>query len=359
MFKAVTQISFEGLNVNRTINKLSQKYALYNVIRKGKNCKFTVKTRVAKQIVAYLEEKCYNVTEVRKIGSSGVIEYLRLHFLLPLFLIFSVVLLFASSNFCWTIEVVGDFSEEQVLHALEQCDVRVGASLYRLDTDGLENRLSTQLDAMYAVVNRKGSALFVNVVKKKQADSPVDMHARRDIFATCDGKVTYLLCEQGTAAVKVGDEVKNGDVLIFGFRTYNDGTTADVYALGRVVIQQSCSAFVAFDGVATETVETGNVFAANYVVLFGKSYGKVPPFESFRTERKQVRLFPLNLTVERVIFYETKLQTKTVTLEECAEQLKAQALFEATSKAQFTVKYVSYQVNGGVLATVFGETEIN
>ena len=359
MFRRRTQICFEGLNIGRTLNFLAQKYALYDVYRQGKICKITVESNVAVMVVAYLKEKCYNITAVKKLGGSFAIYFFKTHFLIPVFFALAIVLVAFSSNFCWKIEIEGDYDRNEVLAALNQCDVYVGASLFGFSADRLENNLSNQLDAMYAVVNRNGSALYVSAVKKKQVDEPVDMNKRRDIVATASGKVQYLLCEQGTARVAVGDVVKKGQVLISGVRTFNDGTTKDVYALGKVVLELSASSFAKFTGTATETVETGNVFTTNAVVLFGKSYGKFPPFETFRTEITETRLYPLNLTIQHVTYYETTQVTKKVTIEECLDELKAQALSNALKKADFTVKYTLYSVTEkGVTATVYGELEI-
>ncbi len=359
MLRFRTKIVFEGLNISRTINKLSQIYVIYDIVRKGKQCEITVKSSVLNKVIAYLKEKCYNIIEIRNLGASSLKEFAQKHFLLPIFALIAVALIVLSSNFCWKIEVVGDFSEAQVLQALKQCDVGIGTSLYNYSADILENKLSTQLDAMYAVVTRKGSVLYVNAVQKKQAEESVDMHTRRDIIATCSGKVVNVLCEQGTALVGVGDTVQVGDVLIVGLRYFNDGTAEDVYALGIITVQQSCTAFVQFDGTVTETVDTGNVFVSNHVELFGQSYGKVPQFENFRVESKQTQLFPLNLTIERMYFYEVEQVTTSATLEECLDKLKTQALSEALSQAQFVVKFVEYKVDNGVYATVFGETIIS
>ena len=53
--------------------------------------------------------------------------------------------------------------------------------------------------------------VYVNAVKRKEIDAPIDMTKRRDIVATRGGVVTGVLCEQGTALVKAGDIVKAGD----------------------------------------------------------------------------------------------------------------------------------------------------
>ncbi len=355
-----TEICFCGLNIQRTLNKLSQNYVLFDVKRQGKTCQITVETAVAKQIVAYLEEKCYNVVEIKKIGASSAIERFQRHFVLLAAVVLGIVALVFSSKICWKICVDGDYSEQEVLVALDGLDVRQGSWLSGFQTDVLENKLAVRLDAMYAVVHRKGSVLYVNAVKRKQTDRPIDVHSRRDIVATQGGTVVELLCEQGTPAVSVGDTVCQGDVLVWGLRTFNDGTTEEVYALGNVVLQQSCSAFAEFDGTVTETVDSGRTFCANSVWLFGKNYGKRPPFESYRTESETFCIFPLNVTVERVVYYETQTVTRSAQLAEAVDELKRKALQQATELANFAVESVVFEVqSNGVKAIVLGSTQIN
>lgn len=359
MIKPRCKITFEGLNIARTLNQLSKVTTVFDVTKQGKKCQITVPSASYKQVVAFLQERCYNIVGVEHLGFDGARCFLRKHFLLPIVLLLAVITLVVSSNFCWSVEVSGDYATQTVLDALDGMSVGVGRSLLGLDVDKLENQLSVKLDAMYAVVNRKGSALYVNVVKGKTVDQPIDMHSRRDIIATCDGKVTALLCEQGTAVVKVGDVVKKGDLLIAGLRTFSDGTTDKVYALGCVTVEQSCTAFAQYTGFAEKSVDTGKTFTANHVVLFQQAYGKTPPFESYREEYVSTRLAPLNLEIRRITYYETQKVTLPATFDECLDQLKAQALKKATENADFAVTDTKYQISeSGVTVTLYGETQI-
>lgn len=359
MARSNTEICFEGLNINRTLNLLSQKYPLFDVKRQGRQCKITVPSRVSRQVVAFLQDKCYNITKISKIGVEGWKDFFRRHFLLPVFLAVLCLVLFVASNICFDVRVSGDFSRTEVLSALESCGIGKGSFLWNFNADAAENSVANSLDAMYAVVNRQGSVLYVNAVKKKVAETPVDMHSRRDIVAPCDGTVTFVLCEQGTCAVKTGDAVKKGDVLVYGLRTFNDGTTQDVYALGEVVIRQQSVGFAPYTGTITQTVETGNTCVYNEVRLFGKNYGFGCGFASWREQRTSVVLYPLGITVERVVCFETATVTRAATLEECLLQLQEQALQQALQKADFTVTDTVYDVTAqGVYATVYGERHV-
>lgn len=353
------RICFCGLNFCRTLCALSRQFTVSDIVRDGKNCEITVDSKVLPQVVAFLKERCYNITKIRKIGIYSVLDFFKRHFILPIVFAVAVVALLLSSEFCLKVEVCGDYPSEEVVAALNDCGVYVGSDLFGFSADLLENSLATRLDAMYAVVTRKGSVLYINAVKRKTVEEPVDMHSRRDIIASCGGTVISFLCEQGTPAVKVGDEVKKGDVLIYGLRSFNDGSAEEVYALGKITLQQTATGFAEFVGTVTETVDTGNVFTADSVVLFGKSYGNASPFEHYRTEEHSVSLSPLNLTITRVTYFEVQTVTKQVTVEQCLDKLKADAYNAAVANAEFFVSDVTYKVTEkGVYATVYGKTEI-
>lgn len=349
-------ITFVGLNVNRLLNGLCKMgVEVRGFYRKGKQCVLCVPSSDAAKATSYLQAQGCRVLSQHFAGSSGVMRFLRRHFLLPVACVVCVAALLFSSRLCLRVEVSGDFPRSQVLLALDQSGVGLGSDLGKLNVDALENELANRLNAMYAVVSRSGSVLHVKTVAKRLAVPPIDMNCRRDVIATRSGVVTRLVCEQGTPCVQVGDRVNVGDILIEGKRTYNDGTFDEVYALGRVELQVSVSACAQFDGCRSEVVETGRTFVADGIVLFGKEYCRACPFDSYTQSSSETSLFPLNLTVRRNVYRETQLVTVPATLAECVAQLKEQAYMSALKLCDFTVCGVEYAVtDGGVTATLYG-----
>ena len=354
------KITFEGLNVARFVAKLTASDTpIFSVERHGKAWTVEVGASHAKQTVALIREKCYNITNIEYFGVTAATKFIKKRFILPIVCLLCVVLLFLSSQFCFRIEVTGDFDTEVVQTALNNAGVKIGANLSRIDVGALQNTVANDLGAMYAVITRSGSVLYVNAVASKPIDPPVDMTKRRDIVATQSGKVTAVLCEQGNPIVKVGDYVKVGDVLIEGRRVYNDGTSTDVYALGRVTLQLTAMGFAEFTGQKTVTVETGETFTSTGVVLFGKQYSRACPFESYTVTTVVTKLQPLNLTVCKNIYRETREVTVAATLEECMDELKALSYEAAMSNCNFQPLDVVYEASEkGVTATLYGQALI-
>ncbi|MCH5159869.1 MAG: sporulation protein YqfD [Clostridiales bacterium] len=353
------KITFEGLNVSRFVAKLSATSTILSVERQGKRWTIEVPAARANQTLAILREKCYNILNIDYLGATAAAKFVKRRFVLPIICLLCVAMLLISSQFCFRIEVAGDFDKEVVMTALGNAGVKIGSNLSRIDVGVLENTLANDIGAMYAVVTRSGSALYVNVVAKKEIEPPIDMTKRRNIVATREGTVTAVLCEQGNPLVKVGDHVKVGDVLIEGRRVFNDGSSNDVYALGRVTIQLTATGFAEYTGTRTVTVETGEIFTCTGVMLFGKEYSRACPFESYIVETVITRLQPLNLQICRNTYRETRTVTVAATIEECMEELKAKAYEAAKSKCDFSVLDVVYETSAkGVTATLYGEAQI-
>ena len=354
------EITFEGLNVGRFLTLLGKSnITLYKVERDGKKCVIRVPASRAKHTVALLQERCYNVINIKYFGITAATKFVKKHFVLPIICLLIVAVLVLSSQFCFKIEISGDFDSDIVQQALTDSGVTIGCNMSRLNVDVLENMLANKLNAMYAVVTRSGSVLYVNVVAKKQIDPPIDMTKSRDIVATRAGVVTSILCEQGNALVKVGDTVSVGDVLIEGKRIFNDGTFDNVYALGRVTLQITATGFAEYTGYKTETVETGNIFTSTGVVLFGKQYSKNCPFEQYRLETSSKYIHPLNLEIVKNVYKEVTTVKVTATIDECLQELQAKALEQAKTNCDFTVIDTQFTTqSNGVTATLYGEIQI-
>lgn len=102
----------------------------------------------------------------------------------------------------------GSIDEEVVYKALGDIGIDQGTRIKDLDIDAIENKLSIMLpQAEYVLLSFKGNVLTVRVTDKNDT-YPVESNEPRDIKALYDGVVTRIVALVGTAAVKVGDSVK-------------------------------------------------------------------------------------------------------------------------------------------------------
>lgn len=347
------QITFDGLNVACVLCDLVKcGVDVYDVVRCGKRCRLTVAVAHKKAVLDYLTKKCYNITQVKFVGVAAAANFVKNRLCLVIFAVVCLVALYVVGGLCCEIRVDGA-DEESVVAALERSGVRRFCKMSDIDTDKLENKLAVEMNVAYVLLNKCGATLYVSVKDTQQNVYPVDMHKRRDIVAERDGIVAEVVCLVGTPAVKVGDKVKSGDVLIRG-ETMVDDKTTPAYAVGRVELRLCAECKVPFDGTITVERQTDEVFCADYVVLFGRAFGKKCPFESFiRTD--EVQYLPCGVVVVHARFVRTERYVERAEIGAVADELKRQAEDLARQKADFEVTEAEYEVaDDGVSCRLYG-----
>lgn len=155
--------------------------------------------------------------------------------LIGLFASFAVVILLHSM--LWSITVTGNknISEEEILKVFEAEGVKIGALKSRIDVEKTAyNAQKAKPEILWASVNIKGSR--AEIVVKEVTPSPEfpNTDIPMNVVACEDGEITAVNASVGEEAVKVGDLVLKGDLLISGTLEYPDGTTCLVSARGGV-----------------------------------------------------------------------------------------------------------------------------
>lgn len=134
-------------------------------------------------------------------------------------------LLVITSQFVWSVEVHGaqDTDTAALLDLLAEHNVRPGVLKRTLpDAAECKNLILRADDRLtWAWVYTEGTKLRIEVREGRKAPPIPDESIPCDIVAARDGIVRSISAENGTAAVKEGDVVCAGDVLIAG--TYDTG----------------------------------------------------------------------------------------------------------------------------------------
>lgn len=224
-------------------------------------------------------------------------------------LIFSVILAIFLSNKVWDIRVEGNdaLSDSEVVSLMSEHGLYRGASWRELDLGSIEAcALSDNEEIAWININRRGTVAYV-VVKEK---IPSDFRADGDdiiyssLVATEDCIIEEVTVESGTAAVKAGDVVKRGDVLILGIRAEADGggfCRAEGEVLGRVVGSVSLNVGRKKDVLVLKSRKIGgiNVKIFNFPINIFKIYRNLGEECDIIEEKSVVSFFGLcNLPIE-------------------------------------------------------------
>ena len=230
-----------------------------------------------------------------------------------------------------TIEIEGNtsISDDIILSALAELDVKAGTPLYRLDLRDCQNKLKTMVDGIaWAGMRHTGSRIVVQI---REAEPKPDMSLERvpcNIIASRDAVISSVLVQSGELKHIVGDYVPKGTLLISGVSDGPNGKTFIYHAMGdiRGTYEENVSFSAPFR--SQELLPTGRTKKLRRLRLFNLdiplSFGHNDyEHSSAESSRKRLRLFgkELPIGIDRTDLTELSASNHTFTEEELAQQL--------------------------------------
>ncbi len=149
-----------------------------------------------------------------------------------------VVLLWVLSGRIWNIEIKGNkkIGDATILAACKDLGVYEGAARNSIDPKVARLKLALALpDIAWASVNIEGSVLTVEISESKKVEA--ESGEPCNLKAAVDGVIKAVEITEGNVAVRVGDGVVKGDILVSGIIEYADGTSAFAHSKGRVMAE--------------------------------------------------------------------------------------------------------------------------
>ena len=129
-----------------------------------------------------------------------------------------VILLNVLSSYIWFIEITGlkNLPEQYIRYAAYQQGLKPGTNRDNLNTKAIEREMLLTLpEIAWVGVTFTGTRAVIEVVEKTVPKQETKTPAH--IVAAKDGVITEIITLAGQPAVKKGDTVKKGDLLIKGF----------------------------------------------------------------------------------------------------------------------------------------------
>lgn len=136
-------------------------------------------------------------------------------------------ILIASPRVLWGIRVDGNrfVSDEEVISELRACGLSLGGSLSELDTEVVENLVLIRSDRIsWISVNLVGTVAYVELREAEESVPDAPTYDAANLVASRSGKIEMLEEVRGNVAVKPGDLVSEGELLVGGlYDTQNGG----------------------------------------------------------------------------------------------------------------------------------------
>ena len=359
------RLRVEGLMLERLLTRAMEQGAVFaRVVRDGQRA-LTLDTggRGARIVCALCGRYSLRVEVLRVSGWSAVKRFLQRRWTLLPGVALCALLLCLYLQRIWMVDValvggrVAGFDTTQVEVLLAQMGIRPGMLARNVDTDGLELALSAQSEAFSFVGARvQGVRLLVEVAPSLEAPDVYDIDEARDLVAACDGVIVSVNAQSGVAAVKTGDTVRKGDVLIRGEERVGAEDVRGVAARGEVVARTWEEAEAAVSLARLERVYTGRTRADSVLRLLGWEI-PLSPAEPFPTCASTVEYLPvgglfLPLMIERTTYAEYEVRAikqdmeavKTSVSEHLFTLLQANIAADGANSLQIVDKWIDYSM---------------
>ncbi len=293
--------------------------------------------------------------------SARIFRYRR-RFGLLIGILLAITALLYFSQVVVTIDIEGNsvVSDEVILSALNELDIKAGTPVRSINIPYCENKLRLMIDDVaWAGIRHTGSRLVVQVTEVRQVPEMLRDRVPCNIVASRDAEISSVLVRSGQLKHIVGDYVPKGTILISGVDETENGRTFVHHAMGdiRGIYEEKISFSAPFH--AEEAVPTGKtdtqrtlrLFSLDIPLYFGKNkYGS--PSE---TTEKIAAVFghELPISIKTQTFSETVLTKKEYSEDDLTQKLMERIyLYENNFLGDGTKilsRQITTEISGGTL----------
>jgi len=136
-------------------------------------------------------------------------------------IIVTLLFLYGMTFFVWSFSFEGNetISDDILLRFVNALDVNYGTRRDKIDIQMVEEEIREYFDSVsWVSVRINGTKLIVNIKENvlPGKNNTVQENIKDDLYAGTDGTVVSMITRKGVPQVKVGSEVKTGDLLVSG-----------------------------------------------------------------------------------------------------------------------------------------------
>lgn len=291
------RINIEGYYIERFINICRKENIPVWNIKKEKEIRlaFNIKIKDFKKICKIAKTTKCKLKIKKKKGFPFILNRYRKRKIFAIFLILVIILIGMSSNYVWNIEVIEENGNnlENIMQNLNQSGLGVGKRKSEINTKEVINKVRLERnDIAWMGIELKGTNAIVKVVKSDEKPDIIDENEYCSIVADKAGIITKISAQDGTANVKVGDTINEGETLINGWVEGKYTGIRYVHAKGEIQAKVWYTKHKFIEYNTTEKRETGNqeekyaIKFNNFKINLGKGVSKFEIYDTIETENK-------------------------------------------------------------------------
>ena len=343
-FKHNKKYKIKGVNLEKCFNNLiKNKIKLKNIIKNQDNtAEFYINYKNDKVLKQNLNKFNITILEEKNFGVQYFFRNLFFRVGLISACIISLIFLFISQMFVFKIEIYGNdkLSKTEIISELEKLGVNSFTPKSSLNLSMLESELLENMPEISLVsIITKGNSLILNLQEKVINDEYQNVGNFEALKATASGRIKSINLKQGTLKVKVGDIVKEGDILVEPYIIDSSGEKRSVKAEAEILAEIWFEARVTHYDSSMKTIKTGNkivkdnIYFLNLPIYVDK---KEVTFTEYEVSKNIINLsnFLIPIKIERITYEEITTIKEEIPFEDVKEELILEAKNLALEKAK-------------------------
>ena len=327
------RITVEGYYIERFINICTTNRILIWNLKREKGVKlylnigikdFYTAVNIAKKLQCKIKIE-------KKRGMPFIINRYRKRKIFIVALIVIGIMLVISSKYIWNIDVQieDNLQLENIAQDVTDAGLKIGMKKNQVNTEEIINKIRLKRsDISWIGISLDGTNAIVKVVKAKEAPELIDEKEYCNIVAKKSGTITQIIAQNGTAQVKIGDTVQEGQILIQGMMEGKYTGIRYVHSLGEVkaIVQYTKTEKIQLN--EEQKVKTGKketkygIKFNNFQINFYKTLSKFKIYDTIEEEKK-LRIFSnlyLPISVKKITNEEVEKISKKYSIEEAVEK---------------------------------------
>ena len=370
------RITVEGYYIERFINICTtSKILIWNLKRENEvKLYLNIGIKDFYDVIKIAKKLKCKIKINKKRGIPFIIHKYKKRKIFLITLIVITMLIGVSTRFVWNIDIITEEKIDNIEQDIKEVGLKIGVPKDRVNIQEIANKIRIKRDDISWIgIELKGTNAIVKIVKAKKAPEIINENENSNIVAYKEGIITKIIAQNGTALVKVGDEVKENQILIEGKIEGKYTGTRFVHSLGEVEALVKYSRTEKFPIKTIEKVETGNketkykIKISNFQINFYKTLSKFKIYDTIEMEKK-IKIFsnlylPISITkiinkeqenVEKEYSKEYAIETGTTKLEKILEDEigKEKEIINKDVNIIETEKYIEVNVTYEVIENI-------
>lgn len=308
-FRNETKFHICGLNQEKILNEISKSTQLTEIERHSKNeTSFKCSYFEYKTTEKILKSKNIDIKEIKHQGPAYALKKIICSYGLICAMVLFSVFYFVQNQFILQYEINGNakLPSSSIVGFLKG---NYSSNKNHIDTKEVEISLVENFkEISFASCIIKGQTLVVNLKEKLLPD---EMYGEfKPLVSQKDAKITEIDLISGTLAVKVGDIVRKGDILVEPYTVDTSGNIKKVEAKAEIKAEVYNEGTVDHYETFIEVKRTGKMVEQNDITLFGLkiySFKDDMDFKMYEVEYEDLNLVKnlfLPFKMRKIKYYE-------------------------------------------------------